>query len=812
MIEFVSWLKNIRECYMNGGSEKKYIIAFCLAVICVAITIVYSVYYYKKNKTKANYLTTIHVSTIGCFAAVTLINFPMTLSEFGSLWTAFQITLHSSIRMFILDGDFVGVKELLDSLNSDVGTPYFILTTLLFVLAPILTFVNVFALFKNIIGEAGSRSGRNRPFYVMSELNDQSVALAKSIYDKYRFESKNSDKKIKKPMIVFTDVYGKSEEDHYELLLKTKAFSGICLKKDISRIDISKKKGLVEFFLIGMNESENIQQAIGLTKAYKNRENTAIYVYAQSRSAAHIFDSMDKGEILLNSKIKEEIFDNADAVLGGQSDETLIKSVTESSGTFRLRRIDAVNQLITKTVTDEKFVDRMMREAKEDKTFSFTIIGMGLYGKQLLKTLVWFFQKLDYKLEINVFDENKKIESIIEQECPELVTKNPSNKNGDANYDIKFFPGNNCYTSDFNKCFQGEEKERFARTKAVFVTLGNDDMNIDVAMRIREMFDRIKGINKETFQDVKEMKKNLEEKNREFCGDEKEAEIPPSLIEDPDELIDNPVIFSVVYDENKAQMLKCGNEDCGCCSGNDKFELRTYDNNKYRINFIGKLSEQYSYDVLDNLKKDEGKALKYHLEWLRIEKKIRDVYNSDNEFCKRMEKNEPQKKGKERDQLYDANGKLNLETARKKRKWDDGYVYYSEADAKQAEERAAKAANADEAKKELELSAHIRKNIGKVNPEVVITEITNYLTFEYYKNSSMAKELHKRIIMNGFEVCQLTCTCKKCNNSRITEHMRWNAYMRSIGYIYGPKRGNRAKVHQDLVTWDELKFVEKFKD
>ena len=44
------------------------------------------------------------------------------------------------------------------------------------------------------------------------------------------------------------------------------------------------------------------------------------------------------------------------------------------------------------------------------------------------------------------------------------------------------------------------------------------------------------------------------------------------------------------------------------------------------------------------------------------------------------------------------------------------------------------------------------------------------------------------------------------------EHMSWNAYMRSEGYVYGAKRDSTAKVHPDLVPFDELDEKEKLKD
>jgi hypothetical protein len=44
------------------------------------------------------------------------------------------------------------------------------------------------------------------------------------------------------------------------------------------------------------------------------------------------------------------------------------------------------------------------------------------------------------------------------------------------------------------------------------------------------------------------------------------------------------------------------------------------------------------------------------------------------------------------------------------------------------------------------------------------------------------------------------------------EHLRWNAYMRGIGYRYGKTRNDRAMLHNLLIPWDELSEEEQRKD
>ena len=78
----------------------------------------------------------------------------------------------------------------------------------------------------------------------------------------------------------------------------------------------------------------------------------------------------------------------------------------------------------------------------------------------------------------------------------------------------------------------------------------------------------------------------------------------------------------------------------------------------------------------------------------------------------------------------------------------------------------------------------------------------------------IAKAMHKQLTEKYFEsACGHpdTCTCEICEARRKTEHMRWNAYMRSEGYVKGV-RNDRAKTHPNLCTWDELPYLDRFKD
>ena len=102
--------------------------------------------------------------------------------------------------------------------------------------------------------------------------------------------------------------------------------------------------------------------------------------------------------------------------------------------------------------------------------------------------------------------------------------------------------------------------------------------------------------------------------------------------------------------------------------------------------------------------------------------------------------------------------------------------------------------------------------------------------FEYYRLSSVARVLHARLrgsltamgLMPSFDDApadnakkhdpqKRLCRCSACQANRVSEHMRWNVYMRTGGYRLGERR-DRALTHNNLIPFDRLDPVEQAKD
>ncbi|MBO5701275.1 MAG: hypothetical protein J6S71_02440 [Clostridia bacterium] len=344
----------------------------------------------------------------------------------------------------------------------------------LFVAAPACTFGVALSFFKNLVSHIQYRTiYRNRDVYVFSEINERSVALARSIKE-------NNDKSGTQILLVFTDVFEAKDEESFELMNSVKQLGAICFKDDILVIDFAKhsaKKSL-SFFTIGKNQNENLNQTIKLIERYKERENTNLYFFSTSMQSEMLFSSLDKGKI-------------------------------------KARRINEVRSLVNRVLYDhgEKFFNVESEGEDGTKLISAMIVGMGQHGTEMAKALTWFCQMDGYSFEINGFDKDPLAEEKFKQIAPALFT---------SEYRIKIHSNCDVDTDKF-----GEAVKKLKNTSYVLVSLGDDDRNIKTAVYLRMCFERI-GIkpviqaivnthNKNVLQGIKNFKN--QEYKIDFIGD-----------------------------------------------------------------------------------------------------------------------------------------------------------------------------------------------------------------------------------------------------------------------------------------------------
>ena len=275
-----------------------------------------------------------------------------------------------------------------------------------------------------------------------------------------------------------------------------------------------------------------------------------IYVYATNAESETLLDNLDKEYIHIR-----RINENRNLVF-----ETMLKN-------------RGVANELSRSIFDD--VDRAYigKEYTGNKQMNVAIIGLGGYGMELLKTLSWLGQAKGYYLNAFVFDgENAKQK--LEVQAPEMLLHNYLGEldeqedkeakgkdiseicDTEASYSIHFYNKIDVKTTAFlNKIAEINKKTPFT---AVYVTLGNDSLNVQTAMSIRR-----------------------------------------KLAREENDLV-NPKIYAVVFNDSKTEVLQNATE------------------NKYNITYIGNLEEAFSQKTVEQ-KEIEQIGFAYHSCWTDVE-------------------------------------------------------------------------------------------------------------------------------------------------------------------------------------------------
>lgn len=98
---------------------------------------------------------------------------------------------------------------------------------------------------------------------------------------------------------------------------------------------------------------------------------------------------------------------------------------------------------------------------------------------------------------------------------------------------------------------------------------------------------------------------------------------------------------------------------------------------------------------------------------------------------------------------------------------------------------------------------------------------SDFWRYDYNYRSSTASAIHRKMKIlcgvPGADKLPADRTEDEKLKLRILEHCRWNAYMRSEGYVYSgtidaSSRNDLAKIHNCLVPFDDLPLAEQIKD
>ncbi len=429
---------------------------------------------------------------------------------FGGIVRALALSLFNTIQIFAAGAEFGIVTEGTAVLSKALLQWHCIWASLLYVMAPCFTFGVVLSLFKNAWSYLRYYTvGRFREIYVFTNINDRSLTLAEDI----RRGHKNST-------IVFTNAGDFDTDEGYEQEERVKAIHAICFKKDVAAIRFhrhSARKPLY-FFAIDDKESETLDQAVMLIEQYRDRENTHLYVFSTGVESELVLAAADKG-------------------------------------VMRVRRVNEVRSLVDRLLYDEgeKLFETALPTDDGTKRICAMIVGMGGHGTEMTKALAWFGQMDGYRIEIHGFDRDPLAKDRFTIKAPELMSPkyNGVQLEGEAQYTIAIHAGMDVDSVAFAQAVQA-----FSHTTYVLVSLGSDERNIQTAIYLRMLFERLHV---------------------------------------------HPVIDAIVQNSQQKEALD------GICN---------YRGQAYDIRFIGDLKSSFSEKVILHSKLEE-EALARHLKWGR---------------------------------------------------------------------------------------------------------------------------------------------------------------------------------------------------
>lgn len=422
-------------------------IIFLILSVCSLAAGIIEFAYLRRTKKKLLFFNSFYVFAGSVFLAIFCLSLPAYWNDLGGgVWDAigaFFLSIHNAVKLFAVDGDFGVITT---NLSKDTGFLYQLYTgyaSVVFLLAPVLTFGFVLSFFKNITAYRKYYFNKNTEIYIFSEANKRSVTLAEDLIQ-------NNPKRT----IVFTDYFEKDEEESYELSARIEALDAICFKKDINLIDFCKwiKDKKIYFFVIGDSETENIEQSLKIIKKYRTvtYNKTNLYTFSNSVESELLITAIDKGEI-------------------------------------KVRRINEVRSLVNRVIEEHgtKLFENAHEEENGMKKISAVIVGMGDHGSEMLKTLSWYCQAEGFELEINAFDKDPLAYDKMYTQCPELLSEeyNGVYIEGEAQYKINIHGGVDVDSIKFMK-----KLEEIKNPTYVLVSLGSDAENIRIAVYLRMLF------------------------------------------------------------------------------------------------------------------------------------------------------------------------------------------------------------------------------------------------------------------------------------------------------------------------------------
>lgn len=485
-----------------SANEKNVIIALLVvSVLCIIIPsvvgVIIKLVHVGKDKKPSSFskklitVSGILIATIWCMRFAVGYHQIVTANAGEMTLTAFEEVFNSiarALQTFSMDEDYT--QYILDgkAMMAALGASgwqielFGIYSSLLNFAAPIAGGAVIFEILASVFPKIRLRTAlfmkwKHRIYF--SELNERSLALARSITAVYDAEKNPIKRAFVRPIIIFTDTYVDDEDEKSsEMALDARLLGAICIRDDIVHIikttsGSKERSGRNMFCLMKENDVSNLQSFSGLSEGaeIKYLKNSEVFIF--TRDDIYVdFERSFTENIKNNGKIKENEY----------------PTVTP---------INDLQNLVWNHFTAVPLYEPLIGKEKneEGKTeLNFTVLGSGQIGLQSVLTAYWMGQMLGVELKIRVVSEEpeKSFFDRLDFISPEIIRstkKNDSvllynrNDHSDPYCTIEYYEANAGTDQLFevlnHKGFPIEESDY------IVVSLGSDEKNIAVASKLR---------------------------------------------------------------------------------------------------------------------------------------------------------------------------------------------------------------------------------------------------------------------------------------------------------------------------------------
>ena len=293
---------------------------------------------------------------------------------------SFEVVLDSiqhAIKIFTADDAFQTIEACRDGFieKFEFEWLYFALTItikVLCIIAPIITFTAILTVvmrtfYRMKYRTFGMLRRRGGETHIFSELNDRTLALAKSL-------------ERRKKLIVFADIIDKNEEAHLDLVDAAKELGAILFRKDIASIKIKneRSKRKVIFYLVSDDETEKMRHTRHIIDKY-NSGCCKLYLFSDTLETELLMNRYS-----LSSSGKE-------GIKGIRINETrfLVYKYLWDNAAGLFKEADAAG-LFKEAVS--------VADRSQIKEINVTVLGYGKHGKEFVKALLWYCQIPNYIL------------------------------------------------------------------------------------------------------------------------------------------------------------------------------------------------------------------------------------------------------------------------------------------------------------------------------------------------------------------------------------------------------------------------------